>query len=72
LGAQFFRRHEDQSILPEVAFEDRDGTPVWGVGLRVFCKITSRMFIETRGIKAWSSREQFRREGLFLSSTILF
>ncbi|QDU95755.1 hypothetical protein [Lignipirellula cremea] len=72
LGVQFFRLHEDESFVPEVAFESRDGQGVFGAGLRYLRKTGQRSFFEALGVINVSNDERFQRSGLFLSETILF
>lgn len=72
LGVQLFRRHDDESFIPEVAWEQPGGEAVWGVGLRWQRKLNARMFLDLQGVKTWSDARQFQREGVFLSTTALF
>jgi hypothetical protein len=69
LGVQLFRRHEDESIIPEVAWEEPGGTAVWGVGLRYLLKLGPRTFLEARGLRNWSDERIYQREGVFVSTT---
>jgi hypothetical protein len=71
-GVQLFRHHEDESIVPEVACEDRDGATVWGVGLRYLRKTGARTYLQTLAVANRSRDSQFRREGVFVSYFILF
>jgi hypothetical protein len=71
-GVQLFRRNQDESFVPEVAFESPAGEVVWGVGLRYQRKTSARSFLETLGVLNFSDDPQFDREGAFLSHTILF
>jgi hypothetical protein len=72
LGVQFFRHHEDESLIPEFAFQAPTGTPVYGVGLRYQRKTGARSFFEIEGIGNFSDDPTFRREGVFVSETIVF
>jgi len=72
LGSQLFRRHQDESIIPEFAYENRSSANVWGIGLRYRRKVCSRMYIELNGIRNWSQNPLFERKGVFLSSTVIF
>lgn len=71
-GVQLFRHHEDESLIPEVAFEAPQNVPVWGVGLRYLRKTGRRTFFEAFGVANFSDDRRFVRDGLFLSETILF
>lgn len=71
-GVQLFRHHDDESIVPEVAFQSVAGEPVWGIGLRYLKKLGPRTFFEALGVKNFSGQPALRREGLFLASTVLF
>lgn len=71
-GVQLFRHHEDESIIPEVAFQSPEGEPVWGLGLRYLRKTGRRTFFEALGVANVSDDLAFRREGVFLSETIVF
>jgi hypothetical protein len=72
LGCQLFRLNQDESIIPEFAYENRSSANVWGVGVRYRRKVSSRMFIEVNGIRNWSQNPLFERKGVFLSSTVIF
>ena len=72
LGVQLFRHHEDESIVPEIAFESPGGTAVWGIGLRYLRKTGPRSYLEVLGVYNDSSDPTLRREGVFLSETIVF
>jgi hypothetical protein len=72
LGVQLFRRHDDESIIPEVAFEAPEGNSVFGLGLRYLRKTGPRSFFELLGVAAFSDDPRFDREGVFISQTILF
>lgn len=69
LGVQLFRHNEDESIIPEVAWEEPGGTSVWGFSLRYFRKLNSRTFLEVLGVRTWSDDRIFEREGVFVSTT---
>lgn len=71
-GVQLFRHFEDESFIPEVAFEDRAGTPVGGVGLRYLRKLTSRTYIEALGVVNRSRDTQYNRQGVNVSYFIVF
>lgn len=71
-GVQLFRRHEDESIVPEVAVQSIAGEPVWGLGLRYLRKTGCRSFLEALGVANLSEDRTSRREGIFLAHTILF
>ncbi|MBI3463955.1 MAG: hypothetical protein HY000_12990 [Planctomycetes bacterium] len=72
LGVQLFRHHEDESFVPEIAYEAPGGTPVWGVGFTYLRKIGPRTFIQARSVRTWSDDEQFDREGVFVSTFVIF
>ena len=72
LGVQLFRHHEDESFIPEIAYEAPDGTPVWGIGLNYLRKIGPRTYIQARSVRTWSDDEQFDREGVFVSTFVIF
>ena len=72
LGVQLFRHHEDESFIPEIAWEDRGGEPVWGVGLRYLRKTGPRTFLEILGVANFADDPRFDREGVFVSHTFLF
>lgn len=71
-GVQFFRHHEDESLVPEIAFDSPEGAEVWGVGLRYQRKTGPRSFFEIQGVENFSDDSRFRREGVSISETILF
>jgi hypothetical protein len=64
--------NQDESIIPEFAYENRSSANVWGVGVRYRRKVMSRMFIEVNGVRNWSPNPAFERKGVFLSSTVIF
>ena len=68
MGVQLFRHHEDESIIPEFAFEAPDEEATWGVGLRYFRKIGPRTFLEAFGVRTWSDDSSLEREGVFIST----
>ena len=72
LGVQLFRHHEDESIIPEISYEAPSGASVWGIGLKYMRKIGSRTFIEARGVRTWSDDTEFVREGVFVSTFVIF
>jgi hypothetical protein len=71
-GVQLFRRHEDESIIPEFAFQAPQGVPVWGVGMRYLRKTGRRTFFQAFAVANFSPQERFTRDGLFLCETIVF
>jgi hypothetical protein len=71
-GVQLFRHHEDESIIPEVAFQSAAGTPVWGIGLRYLRKTGRRTFLEVFGVANFSDDSRFEREGIFTAYNIVF
>ena len=72
LGVQLFRHHEDESIIPEVAFEHPVGAAAWGIGLRYLRKTGCRTYLEVLGVRTWSDDERFEREGVFASHFFVF
>ena len=72
LGAQLFRDHEDESITPEIAWEQPLGESVWGLGLRWQRKLGPQVFLDASGIISWSDNRQLEREGLFISTFVVF
>jgi hypothetical protein len=72
LGVQLFRHHEDQSFIPEFAYEEQNGEPVWGFGLGYLQKLCARAFLSVRGIRTYSDDASREREGVFCSTTVLF
>tara|TARA_R110002072_G_scaffold302615_3_gene486940 strand:+ start:55906 stop:57759 length:1854 start_codon:yes stop_codon:yes gene_type:complete len=72
LGVQLFRDHEDESITPEVAWEQPQGDSVWGVGLRWQRKLGPQIFLDASGLISWSDNRQLEREGIFISTFVLF
>ncbi len=72
LGVQLFRDHQDESLIPEVAYEERSADSVLGLGVRYQRKLNARMFMELRGIKSWSDNQAYEREGVFASTVVVF
>ena len=60
------------SVVPEIAFDSPQGEAVWGIGLRYQKKTSPRSFLEVQGIGNFSDDRRFRREGVFVSETIIF
>jgi hypothetical protein len=71
-GVQLFRDHEDESFTPEVAWEQPQGDSVWGVGLRWQRKLGPQIFLDAAGIATWSDNRLLEREGLFVSTFVVF
>ncbi len=71
-GVQLFRHHEDESIIPEFAIEETQGDTVWGLGLRYQRKLTPRTYLDVRGLKTWSDLPALVREGVFVSTFVIF
>lgn len=71
-GAQIFRHHDDESFVPEVAFEAPGGEAVFGVGMRYLRKTSQRSFLDVLGSWNFSNAAQFERRGVFLSHIMLF
>lgn len=72
LGVQLFRDHEDESLTPEIAWEQPQGDSVWGIGLRWQRKIGPQIFLDASGIISWSDNPLLEREGIFFSTFLLF
>ena len=72
VGGQFFWDHDDQSVIPELAFEAPSGEPVFGVGVRYLRKVGERSVWEVLSLTNFSDDPQFDRRGIFSSWTILF
>lgn len=72
LGAQIFRKHEDESFVPELAFEAPGGEAVFGIGMRYLRKTSSRSFLDVLGTWNFSSDPALDRRGGFMSHAILF
>ncbi|MGZ0166092.1 MAG: hypothetical protein ACKVII_19395 [Planctomycetales bacterium] len=72
LGVQLFRDHEDESITPEVAWEQPQGDSVWGVGLRWQRKLGPQIFLDASGLISWSDNRLLEREGIFVSTFVVF
>lgn len=72
LGVQLFRDHEDESLTPEIAWEQPQGDTVWGMGLRWQRKVGPQIFVDASGIISWSDNRSLEREGIFLSTFMLF
>ena len=71
-GVQFFRCHEDQSLAPEIAYQQPRGEPVFGVGLRYQRKTSTSTFFELLGTANFSDDPRFDRRGVFVAETIVF
>jgi hypothetical protein len=72
LGVELFRHHEDEQIIPEIAYEELRGEPVWGVGVRWLRKLGPQMYLDASGVIAESATEAFDREGVFVSTFFVF
>ncbi|MCA9121688.1 MAG: hypothetical protein H6822_36155 [Planctomycetaceae bacterium] len=72
LGVQLFRHHQDESLIPEIAFESPDGIAVAGFGLRYLRKTGSRSAFEVLATFTLSDDPRFDREGVFTSYNIDF
>lgn len=71
-GVQLFRHHEDESLIPEFAWEQPDGDPVFGVGLRYLRKTGPQTYLEVLGVINRGRETQHDREGVFVAHTIVF
>jgi hypothetical protein len=72
LGVQLFRHDEDESFIPEIAFESPGGQGVFGMGFRYLRKTGPRSFFELLGVYNASDDPSLRREGVFAGQTIVF
>jgi hypothetical protein len=72
VGVQLFRHHQDESFIPEIAFESPDGIAVTGFGLRYLRKTGSRSSFEALATFTLSDDPRFDREGVFTSYNIEF
>lgn len=72
MGVQLFHLHEDESFVPEIAFQDVDGDAVFGAGLRYQRKLSARTFVEVLGVFNSSDTPALRRNGIFTSYFLLF
>lgn len=72
LGVQLFRHHDDESLIPEFAFEEVTSEFVWGFGLRYLRKMGSRTYFEALSVFNYSDDPRYERTGVFLTETILF
>ena len=71
-GVQLFRNHEDESFVPEFAWELPGGESVFGVGVRYQRKLSKRSFVEVLGIRNWSDVQAFDRAGVFVSTSCFY
>lgn len=72
VGVQLFRDHEDESVTPEIAWEQPQGDSVWGLGLRWQRKLGPQIFLDASGIISRSDNRQLEREGIFVSTFVVF
>jgi hypothetical protein len=72
IGAQLSRRHEDESLIPEIAFESPGGAAVLGLGLRYQRKTGPRSYFDALGVLNYSNDPTFDRRGIFLSQNFVF
>ena len=63
LGTQLFRRDEDESLTTELAWESREGTSVFGAGLRYQRKLTVRTWWELLALANTSPDSRYDRIG---------
>lgn len=71
-GIQLFRHHDDQSLIPEVAWEAPGGRSVIGFGLRYQSRTGPRSFLEVLGVVNESDDRRFDRDGVFVSHSWVF
>jgi len=72
MGVQLFGDNDDYFLVPEVAFEMPQGDASFGFGLDFQIKTGKRSFFEAQGIITTSDNPDLRRDGVFLSETIVF
>ena len=65
---QLFRHHEDESIIPEIVWEESGGEAIFGGGVRYQRKIGRRTYIQLQGIRTWSDDVTLERKGVFFST----
>lgn len=71
-GVQLFRHHEDESWIPELAYEEQAGVPAIGLGLRWLRKLGPRTFLEVVGVATESDDAARDREGVAATYTVVF
>jgi len=72
LGVQLFRKHQDESIIPEIAYQDVSSESVLGIGLQYERKLSPRTYLNIQGVRTWSDNPQLVREGVLASLFVLF
>ena len=72
VGYQLFANEDDESLIPEVAYENPGNDEMYGVSLRYLYKLNPRTFLDCRTIQTWSSNSQLERKGAFVSTTVIF
>ena len=72
VGVRLFRNHQDEALIPEFGYQAPGDASVWGFGLRYQRKTGPRSFAEVLGVLNHSDNDQFDREGIFVSETIVF
>ncbi len=72
LGVQLFRHNQDESLIPEIAYEEVSADATFGIGMTYRRKLTARQYLELRSIKNWSDTPALRREGFFASTIVIF
>jgi len=72
MGVQLFRRHADESLVPEIAYEAPSGVPVLGLGMRYLRKLGTRTYLESLATFGISDDPRYQREGVFVSYHVLF
>ncbi len=72
MGVQLFRRHADESLVPEIVYEAPSGVPVLGLGLQYMRKLGARTYLESLATFGISDDPRYEREGVFVSYHVLF
>jgi hypothetical protein len=72
LGYQLFANNDDESLIPEIAYEEPGNDSMYGISLRYLYKLGPRTFLDCRTIQTWSNNSNLERKGAFVSTTIIF
>ena len=72
VGIQLFRCHDDESLIPEIAWEAPAGRSVLGFGLRYLRKTGPRTSLEVLGVVNQSDDSQYDRDGVFVAHSWIF
>ncbi len=72
LGCQLFANNDDESLIPEIAYEEPGNDSMYGISLKYLYKLGPRTFLDCRTIQTWSNNSNLERTGAFVSTTIIF